>query len=87
MINSTVDTMGLDQLREALPSRSYSIWGVENSGKPVIFKLAVLALWVMISYGMLKILESNSLWVIKNSGMPVISILRSIFGGKILFLS
>ena len=41
----------------------------------------------MISYGMLKILGSNSLWVIKNSGIPVISILRTIFGGKILFLS
>ena len=39
----------------------------------------MLALWVMISYGMLKILGSNSLWVIKNSGMPVISILRTIF--------
>ena len=33
-------------------------------------KLAVLALWVMISYGMLKILGSNSLWVIKNYERP-----------------
>ena len=28
-----------DQLRDALTSGSHSLWGVENSGRPVIFKL------------------------------------------------
>ena len=39
---SSIGSMDPDQLREALTSGSHSLWGVENSGRHVIFKLRVL---------------------------------------------